>query len=91
MVVAKAFLQIIDSDDRLEDDEIKLGEPDLTEAESLPVHVTKCAKRYRVTIRRINRLDRSVNRATLILLVTLSWVVLSSDKLGKILTYLATL
>lgn len=58
--MANAIIQMLsDRDASLEDDEIELGVPDIAEAHSLPLHVEKCAKRYRVTIRRLNKLDRS--------------------------------
>jgi hypothetical protein len=42
----------------IEEDEIALGQPDEMEAKSLPLHVGKCARRYRVTVRRLNRLEK---------------------------------
>lgn len=74
---------------RVEDGEILLGEPDKAESESLPLHTDKCARRYRVTILRLNRLDKSVGRTTLLLWVLLVVVILTSDKALPVLERLA--
>lgn len=61
-----AFAFSLFRDSVIEDDEIALGQPDEMEAKSLPLHVGKCAKRYRVTVRRLNRLEK-------LLIVMLVW------------------
>lgn len=74
---------------RVEDGEILLGEPDKAESESLPLHTDKCARRYRVTILRLNRLDRSIGRTTLMTWVLLAVVILTSDKAAALWKLLA--
>ncbi len=75
-----------DDDARVEDGEIMLGEPDKAESESLVLHTDKCARRYRVTILRLNRLDHSVARATLLLWIVLAaLVVQGGDKIIALL------
>jgi len=74
-----------DDSSRVEDSEILLGEPDKAESESLPLHTDKCARRYRVTILRLNRLDKSMGRNNILLWIVLGAVVLTSDKAGPYL------
>lgn len=88
--MALAFLNFDAGDDgKLEDDEIRLGEPDVeAEALSLPVHVDKCARRYRVTIRRLNKVDRLLGRVVTLLLILLGWQVLTSPQFSAVLAWL---
>ncbi|HWA30030.1 MAG TPA: hypothetical protein VG867_02975 [Rhizomicrobium sp.] len=78
-----------DDSARVEDSEILLGEPDHAESESLPLHTDKCARRYRVTILRLNRLDRTLASQRMLLWVLLIAVVAMSDKAAAILKFIA--
>lgn len=77
-----------DDSARVEDSEILLGEPDKAESESLPLHTDKCARRYRVTILRLNRLDKSLGSTKILLWILLATVLLTSDKAALVLKFL---
>lgn len=50
----------------LEEEEMSLGTPDLSEAQSLERHVDRCAMRYRLFTKRISSLSGSVKRLEII-------------------------
>lgn len=84
--MAFASVRITGRDNRLEDDEIALGEPDEAEAHSLPLHVEKDTKRYRVMMRRLYKLTNGNQLNTLLLGAILVWLVLTSPQFRAAMT-----
>lgn len=50
----------------MEEDEIRLGTPDLSEAQSLERHVDRCAMRYRMFTKRLQDQSGAIKRIELV-------------------------
>lgn len=92
--MAFAWLTITDRrDDEIEDEVIRLSQPDLSEAESLPHHVDKCASRFRLLILRGSKHSRQLGITNLLLGGLILWTVLTSphfaSMMGAVLKFLA--
>ena len=74
------FLSTTEIDDKLEDAEISLTAADDEEAKSLPLHNSRCQKRFRYTVLRLNRIDRKLLLLSFLVGIQLLLTILSSDK-----------
>lgn len=62
-----------------EEDEILLGTPDMSEAQSLERHVDRCAMRYRMFTKRLRNQSGSIKRIEIAAYGVLIWIVATSE------------
>lgn len=74
-----ASIFVFNSSKEAESDEILLGTPDISEAQSLERHVDRCAMRYRMFSRRLIQQGRSLSRVEIILYALIGWTLLTSS------------
>lgn len=83
--MAISFLNIDGGEDsKLDDEEIRLGEPIDAEGTDLALHVNRCATRYRMVMRRQNRLERKQDKLFYLGIALMLAIVILSPPVTKL-------
>ena len=76
---AEVFLNIMNGRGSLSDDELELAMPDHAEAKSLPRHIERCGKRFRLVAGRLSEQSKDTQQIKMLILIIGGYLVAVSE------------